>query len=219
MRKASSKDIIFRSARSQHSRARRVKSVTPTISTSASQLIAKRVITTAFRRWEIDRQDCIRRRNRSRGSEQRHPRVSRSDQVWLHARGQLDESRLSSPATYVEEPHRGGRFRTHRGTNRETGHRSESVREAERAHKWSRLSRIAWANCVMGVVKRVERNGNIFIDLGGNAEAAVIESEHDHPARSSCGTGDRIRGYLRTTYVRKNCAVRNCLSAARPLSF
>jgi N utilization substance protein A len=46
---------------------------------------------------------------------------------------------------------------------------------------------------VTGVVKRIDR-GNIFLDLGGNAEA-FIGREHMIP-KESVRVGDRLRGYL-----------------------
>ncbi|HET7922108.1 MAG TPA: transcription termination factor NusA, partial [Gammaproteobacteria bacterium] len=47
---------------------------------------------------------------------------------------------------------------------------------------------------VTGVVKRVER-GNVYIDLGNNAEAFIAREEMI--PREAVRTGDRIRGYLR----------------------
>jgi len=68
----------------------------------------------------------------------------------------------------------------------------QKVREAERAQVVEAFKdRIG--ELVMGVVKRVER-GNIFIDLGGNAEAVVLK-EHVIP-RELVRPGDRVRGYL-----------------------
>ncbi len=68
----------------------------------------------------------------------------------------------------------------------------QKVREAERAQVVDAFQeRIG--ELVMGVAKRVER-GNIFIDLGGNAEAAVMK-EHVIP-RELVRPGDRVRGYL-----------------------
>jgi len=46
---------------------------------------------------------------------------------------------------------------------------------------------------VTGVVKRIDR-GNVFLDLGGNAEA-FIGREHMIP-KESVRVGDRLRGYL-----------------------
>lgn len=69
----------------------------------------------------------------------------------------------------------------------------QKVREAERAqivdafkHKQGQL--------VTGVVKRVEK-GNIFMDLGGNAEAVIMRE--DLIPREAMRPGDRVRGYLR----------------------
>ncbi|QDA56149.1 transcription termination factor NusA [Thermomonas aquatica] len=68
----------------------------------------------------------------------------------------------------------------------------QRVREAERAQVVD-----AWKDrvgeLVTGVVKRVER-GNIFVDLGGNAEA-IIPKDKGIP-RDVLRTGDRVRGYL-----------------------
>lgn len=68
----------------------------------------------------------------------------------------------------------------------------QKVREAERAQVVEAFQgRIG--DLVMGVVKRVER-GNVYLDLGGNAEAIIVK-EHMIP-REVVRPGDRIRGYL-----------------------
>ncbi len=68
----------------------------------------------------------------------------------------------------------------------------QKVREAERAQVVEAYQdRVG--ELVMGNVKRVER-GNVFIDLGGNAEA-IITREHLIP-REIIRTGDRVRGFL-----------------------
>ena len=68
----------------------------------------------------------------------------------------------------------------------------QRVREAERQQVVD-----AWKDrvgeLITGVVKRVER-GNIFVDLGGNAEA-IIAKDKGIP-RDVLRTGDRVRGYL-----------------------
>ena len=68
----------------------------------------------------------------------------------------------------------------------------QRVREAERQQVVD-----AWKDrvgeLVTGIVKRVER-GNIYVDLGGNAEA-IIPKDKGIP-RDVVRTGDRIRGYL-----------------------
>ena len=46
---------------------------------------------------------------------------------------------------------------------------------------------------VTGIVKRVER-GNVYIDLGGNAEAIIYREEMI--PREAVRPGDRLRGYL-----------------------
>ena len=68
----------------------------------------------------------------------------------------------------------------------------QRVREAERQQVVD-----AWKDrvgeLVTGVVKRVER-GNIYVDLGGNAEA-IITKDRGIP-RDVLRAGDRVRGYL-----------------------
>jgi len=68
----------------------------------------------------------------------------------------------------------------------------QKVREAERAQVVD-----AWKDrvgeLVTGIVKRVER-GNIYVDLGGNAEA-FIPKDKGIP-RDVLRAGDRVRGYL-----------------------
>jgi N utilization substance protein A len=68
----------------------------------------------------------------------------------------------------------------------------QRVREAERAQvvdQWK--DRVG--ELVTGIVKRAER-GNIFVDLGGNAEA-FIPKDKGIP-RDVLRAGDRVRGYL-----------------------
>ena len=68
----------------------------------------------------------------------------------------------------------------------------QKVREAERAMVVDQY-RDRVGDLVMGVVKRVER-GNIFLDLGSNAEGFV--SKDETIPREAIRTGDRVRGYL-----------------------
>ncbi|MGH8401566.1 MAG: transcription termination factor NusA, partial [Gammaproteobacteria bacterium] len=69
----------------------------------------------------------------------------------------------------------------------------QKVREAERAQVVEAYQdRVG--DLVTGVVKRVER-GNVYIDLGNNAEAFIAREEMI--PREAVRTGDRIRGYLR----------------------
>ena len=68
----------------------------------------------------------------------------------------------------------------------------QRVREAERAQvvdQWK--DRVG--ELVTGIVKRAER-GNIYVDLGGNAEA-IIPKDKGIP-RDVLRAGDRVRGYL-----------------------
>ncbi|MDE2274393.1 MAG: transcription termination factor NusA, partial [Gammaproteobacteria bacterium] len=69
----------------------------------------------------------------------------------------------------------------------------QKVREAERAQVVEAYKdRVG--ELVTGVVKRVER-GNVYIDLGNNAEAFIAREEMI--PREAVRTNDRIRGYLR----------------------
>jgi N utilization substance protein A len=69
----------------------------------------------------------------------------------------------------------------------------QKVREAERAMVVEAYQdRIG--ELVTGVVKRVER-GNVYLDLGGNAEAIILREEMI--PREAVRPGDRLRGYLR----------------------
>jgi N utilization substance protein A len=68
----------------------------------------------------------------------------------------------------------------------------QKVREAERAQVVEAyLDRIG--ELVTGIVKRVER-GNVYLDLGGNAEAIIYREEMI--PREAVRPGDRLRGYL-----------------------
>ncbi len=69
----------------------------------------------------------------------------------------------------------------------------QKVREAER-RKVVEAYKDRIGQLVTGVVKRVER-GNVFLDLGGNAEA-LIPREETIP-NESFRIGDRVRGYLK----------------------
>ena len=69
----------------------------------------------------------------------------------------------------------------------------QKVREAERAQVVDAYQgRVG--ELVTGLVKRVER-GNVYIDLGNNAEAFI--PREDMIPREAVRTGDRIRGYLK----------------------
>ena len=69
----------------------------------------------------------------------------------------------------------------------------QKVREAERAMVVEAYQdRVG--ELVTGIVKRVER-GNVYLDLGGNAEAIVLREEMI--PREAVRPGDRLRGFLR----------------------
>jgi len=68
----------------------------------------------------------------------------------------------------------------------------QKVREAERAQVVEAYEERK-GELVTGVVKRVER-GNIYLDLGGNAESLI--SREDMIPREAVRSGDRLRGYL-----------------------
>jgi N utilization substance protein A len=69
----------------------------------------------------------------------------------------------------------------------------QKVREAERAMVVEAYQdRVG--ELVTGIVKRVER-GNVYLDLGSNAEAIILREEMI--PREAVRPGDRLRGYLR----------------------
>ena len=69
----------------------------------------------------------------------------------------------------------------------------QKVREAERAMVVDAYKdRVG--ELITGIVKRVER-GNVYLDLGSNAEAIILREEMI--PREAVRPGDRLRGYLR----------------------
>ncbi|HKK14470.1 MAG TPA: transcription termination factor NusA [Gammaproteobacteria bacterium] len=69
----------------------------------------------------------------------------------------------------------------------------QKVREAERAQIVEAYQN-RQGDLVNGIVKRVER-GNVYLDLGGNAEAFIGREEMI--PREAVRPGDRLRGYLK----------------------
>ncbi len=69
----------------------------------------------------------------------------------------------------------------------------QKVREAERKQVVEAY-RDRIGELVMGVVKRVER-GNVYLDLGGNADAII--PREDMIPREAIRMGDRVRGYMK----------------------
>jgi transcription termination/antitermination protein NusA len=107
----------------------------------------------------------------------------------------LAEARLQNPdiqvGDYIEEPMDSVDFgRIGAQTAKQVI--VQKVREAERAQVVEAYShRIG--ELVTGIVKRVER-GNVYLDLGGNAEAIIYREEMI--PREAVRPGDRLRGYL-----------------------
>ncbi|MEJ2343867.1 MAG: transcription termination factor NusA [Gammaproteobacteria bacterium] len=68
----------------------------------------------------------------------------------------------------------------------------QKVREAERAQIVEAFQERK-GTLITGIVKRIER-GNVYMDLGGHAEAVILRE--DLIPREALRSGDRIRGYL-----------------------
>ncbi|MEM7540890.1 MAG: transcription termination factor NusA [Pseudomonadota bacterium] len=110
-------------------------------------------------------------------------------QIWL-TEAQSDHPAIAA-GDYIEEPLEAAEFgRIAAQTAKQVI--VQKVREAERAQVVEAYSdRVG--ELVMGVVKRVER-GNVYIDLGNNAEAAILKDQLI--PRELVRSGDRVRGYL-----------------------
>ncbi|MEN1924956.1 transcription termination factor NusA [Luteimonas sp. MJ293] len=128
-----------------------------------------------FRRWEVVADD----------------EVMESPDRQLRLMDALDEAEGVEVGDYIEEQVENAEF----GRIAAQAAKQvivQRVREAERAQVVD-----AWKDrvgeLVTGVVKRVER-GNVFVDLGGNAEA-FIPKDKAIP-RDVVRAGDRVRGYL-----------------------
>jgi N utilization substance protein A len=107
----------------------------------------------------------------------------------------LEDARKIDPAVeiggYIEEPMENAEFgRIAAQTAKQVI--VQRVREAERAQVVEEFKDRA-GELVNGIVKRVER-GNVYLDLGGNAEA-FISQRHMVPGES-VRPGDRLRAYL-----------------------
>src|SRR6478735_4718191 len=128
-----------------------------------------------FRRWEVVADDV----------------VMESPDRQIRLMDAVDESEGAEVGDYVEEQIENpdfGRIAAQAAKQVIV----QRVREAERAQVVD-----AWKDrvgeLVTGVVKRVER-GNVYVDLGGNAEA-FIPKDKGIP-RDVLRAGDRVRGYL-----------------------
>ena len=128
-----------------------------------------------FRRWEVVEDDAMEQPER---------------QITISA-AQIDEPELQL-GDFVEEQIESIAFgRIAAQTAKQVI--VQKVREAERAQVVEAYkNRIG--ELVMGVVKRVER-GNVYLDLGNNADA-IITREEMIP-REPVRPGDRVRGYLK----------------------
>jgi N utilization substance protein A len=128
-----------------------------------------------FRRWEVVADDV----------------VMESPERQIRLMDAIDEKEGAVVGDYVEEQVENAEF----GRIAAQAAKQvivQRVREAERAQVLD-----AWRDrvgeLVNGIVKRVER-GNVFVDLGGNAEA-FIPKDKAIP-RDVLRPGDRVRGYL-----------------------
>ncbi|HEX6549394.1 MAG TPA: transcription termination factor NusA [Gammaproteobacteria bacterium] len=129
-----------------------------------------------FRRWEVKADD----------------EVLEAPERELRLMDALDVKPDSKVGDFIEEPMESVAFgRIAAQTAKQVI--VQKVREAERAQVVEAYQdRVG--DLVTGVVKRVER-GNVYIDLGNNAEAFIAREEMI--PREAVRTGDRIRGYLR----------------------
>ncbi|QIK81624.1 transcription termination/antitermination protein NusA [Lysobacter sp. HDW10] len=128
-----------------------------------------------FRRWEVVADDV----------------VMESPDRQLRLMDAIDESEGAEVGDYIEEPIDNAEF----GRIAAQAAKQvivQRVREAERMQVVD-----AWKDrvgeLVTGTVKRVER-GNIYVDLGGNAEGFIAKDKGI--PRDALRTGDRVRGYL-----------------------
>ena len=128
-----------------------------------------------FRRWEVVADDV----------------VMESPERQIRLMDAVDEKEGAEVGDYVEEQVENAEF----GRIAAQAAKQvivQRVREAERTQVLE-----AWRDrigeLVNGIVKRVER-GNVFVDLGGNAEA-FIPKDKAIP-RDVLRPGDRVRGYL-----------------------
>lgn len=110
-------------------------------------------------------------------------------QVWL--KDQISENPDLADGQFIEEPLEAAEFgRIAAQTAKQVI--VQKVREAERVQVYEAYKdRVG--ELVMGVVKRVER-GNVYLDLGGSAEAVI--TREDLIPKELVRTGDRVRGYL-----------------------
>lgn len=128
-----------------------------------------------FRRWEVIEDDI----------------VNESPERMMRMMDAVDEKPDAQPGDFIEEQIENAEF----GRIAAQAAKQvivQRVREAERAQVVD-----AWKDrvgeLITGIVKRVER-GNVFVDLGGNAEG-FIPKDKAIP-RDVLRPGDRVRGFL-----------------------
>ncbi len=144
---------------------------------------------TTFRRWEVVEEAPEGELSEDDDAEEvgyQHP----SRQILL------EEARKINPdiqlGDYIEEPLESVEF-GRIGAQAAKQVIVQKVREAERAQVVEAYQdRVG--ELINGIVKRVER-GNVYLDLGGNAEAVIFREEMI--PREAVRPGDRLRGYLR----------------------
>ena len=128
-----------------------------------------------FRQWEVVADDV----------------VMESPDRQLRLMDALDESAEAAVGDIIEEPIENAKM-GRIGAQAAKQMIVQKVREAERAQVVE-----AWADrvgeLVTGIVKRAER-GNIYVDLGGNAEG-FIPKDKAIP-RDALRPGDRVKGFL-----------------------
>ena len=138
-----------------------------------------------FRRWEVVEEN----------PEQDEAEEEESGYCFPSRQILLEEARKTNPdiqlGEFIEEPMDSVEFgRIGAQTAKQVI--VQKVREAERAQVVEAYQdRIG--ELVTGIVKRVER-GNVYLDLGGNAEAIIYREEMI--LREAVRPGDRLRGYL-----------------------
>jgi N utilization substance protein A len=128
-----------------------------------------------FRRWEVIADDA--------------EMEVEDAQLFLHDAKEIDPE--IEVGGFIEEPMENAEFgRIAAQTAKQVI--VQRVREAERAQVVEEYKDRA-GELVNGIVKRVER-GNVYLDLGGNAEAFV--SQRNMVPGESVRPGDRLRAYL-----------------------
>ena len=128
-----------------------------------------------FRRWEVIEEDA--------------EMEFEDAQMFLAAAVEIDPE--IEPGGFIEEPMENAGFgRIAAQTAKQVI--VQRVREAERAQVVEEYENRA-GELINGIVKRVER-GNVYLDLGGNAEAFI--SQRNMIPGESVRPGDRLRAFL-----------------------